>query len=161
MRKVLFIPLDEVKKHFIENSINDVKIIVPQAWSNESTDLKSNCWKHTPPDSENFVFESAEFINELMRNIEGSFSISFANEKAPQKAHFHEKYFEIYFSEHRIATHYLTSDDSKPQYKILKNGGLIVFGPAVTHLLELSGMALIIAFPAVDNDKRILDDFLP
>jgi hypothetical protein len=157
MRNVLFIPLEEVKLHFEENKTSEVKIVVPTAWKDESTELMGSIWSHTPSSKQNFVFESSEFMNRLLEKFDGPFSISFANEKAPQTAHFHENHLEIYFSEHRIGAHYQTSTDSNSQFKILENGGTMIFGPGVTHHLELFGLTMVIEVPSVNDDKKLKD----
>lgn len=155
MRNVLFIPLEEVKLHFEENKTSEVKIVVPNAWKDESTELMEDMWSHTPPNQENFVFESSEFMNQFLEKFDGPFAISFANEKAAQTAHFHENHLEIYFSEHRIRAYYQTPQDSDSQLKILENGGTMIFGPGVTHHLELSGLTMVIEVPSVDDDKKL------
>lgn len=155
MRHVLFIPLEEITAHFRENRTNEVKIVVPEIWSGESADLEGETWKHTLKGEKNFVFKSSEFIQEIVGEIEGPFSISFASNNAPQTTHVHENHLEIYFSEHAMTSTYQTPNDKTKHCKSLKNGGLMIFRRGVTHILELSGFTLVIGVPSLRNDKKI------
>ena len=167
-RKVLFIPIEEIKKHFAKNSRQDVKVIAPDILTDELFNilkakgkdvkpeqyLEGDIWKHSEANEPNNLCESGEFIDScLPQYVQGPFAVSFANEKAQQDVHYHRKHLEIYFSEHAIGAEFRCIGDVQPQSINLESGGAIIFGPGVIHKMQLGGLTIVIEIPAVTGDK--------
>lgn len=166
-RRVLAIPREEIESQFGKNERQDVKIVAPSILTDElfgnllakgknvkpEKPLEGFHWKHSEADEANRVCEAGDFIDDcLPQYVKGPFSISFANEEAEQEAHFHEKHFEIYYSEHPLSAEFRYLGDSQPQQPIeLKNGGLILFGPNVIHRMRLGGLTLVIEVASMDD----------
>ena len=120
MRKVLAIPLEEVREHFALNSRQDVKIVAPEILAGEliaklkaagrvlkpEQPLEGVEWRHSASDAPNALCESREFAAGLAEETLGPFALCFANEKGPQDAHYHPHHLEIYFSEHPLEAEY-------------------------------------------------------
>lgn len=173
IRKVLFIPLEEVKRHFASNERQDVKIVVPERLTQdlfcllmkkgkkvkEEVPLQGNIWGHSKAKFANNNCESTDFdiFNESV-DVRGSFTVSFANEFAEQDTHYHEEHLEIYYSECTIQTKYKMLNDQHYKTVMLKEGGVIIFGPEVVHKMSLSGMTCIIECPSILNDKVTIAD---
>jgi len=168
MRKILIVPLDEIKLHFAENRRQDVKIVTPELLSSELLDilkaqgkepkpetrLVGNRWHHAPADEPNLLSESHEFsFEDLSAQSNRPFTLSFANENAVQDEHYHKQHLEIYFSEHRFAARFRCVDEERVSRFELTHGGAAVFGPGVIHKLELTGLTIVIGIPAVTSDK--------
>jgi hypothetical protein len=154
MKKIFFIPLEEIQKHFDRNLRQDVKIMVPTLWPNDTV-LSTDTWKHSEQGESNNVFEA--FLGDIGDDSRKLFSMSFVNEKAPQVEHYHEKHAEIYFSESPIAAHYISPMNNDKSFKKLEGGGSIIFGPGVVHKMELYGLTIVIEIPSVENDKKLIE----
>lgn len=167
-RNCLFIPLEEIKNQFKENTRQDVKIVAPEILSEQlfnmltrkgkmlkmEKPLAAEKWTYSKKNRPNFICKSSDFsINSDPGLNQGPFAISFANENAEQDYHYHEKHWEIYFSEHPISAFFKIVDDSDNHSINLKNGGAIIFGPNVVHKMKLSGLTIIIECPSIANDK--------
>ncbi len=167
-RKVLFIPIKEIEKHFEKNSRQDVKIIAPDILTDKlfnilkakGKDVKpeqhfeGDIWKHSEANEPNNIGESGEFIDSwLPQYVQGPFAVSFANAKAEQDSHYHRKHLEMYFSEHAISAEFRCVGDAQVQSMKLENGGAIIFGPEVIHKMRLGGLTIIIEIPSVSGDK--------
>lgn len=172
-RKILLVPLEEVRKQLATNERKDIKIVAPERLTTDLVDfLKSKgrmvkqeiplleeSWKHSSQDSANYICESAEFGNIDDRSThQGPFAISFANEHAQQDLHYHKAHWEIYYSDCPISAKYRLHDSQDWKSVLLKEGGLIIFGPNVVHKMDLSGLTCIIEYPSVADDKITIDN---
>ena len=143
-RDVLIIPRDEVEKHLMKNSRQDVKIVAPEILTSElfeilkskgievkaERQLEGENWTHSNQDEPNILCESEDFQDITPPDgTKGAFSISFANEKAQQEPHYHRYHWEIYFSEHRLGAEYRRVYEAEPKIINLEEGGTIIFGP--------------------------------
>ncbi len=168
-RRVLAIPLEEVKKHFEINNRQDIKIVAPTILSDEryeelkkrgknpkkEQELIDSRWINSPRESPNNICLSGDFVYKLLPGTsKGPFTISFANQKAAQDEHYHEKHFEIYYSESPISIDYRFINDPASDTLELKEGGLIVIAPNVIHKAELRGLTVVIELESVDNDRK-------
>ncbi len=168
MRRVVVIPIEQIKRHFDENSRQDVKIVAPSVLTNELfNNLKANgkdvkheqrfddiIWKHSKANEPNNVCESSDFIDYcLPQYAEGPFALGFANKKATQDGHYHRRHLEMYFSENPMSAKYRYLGDSNCESIKLENGGAIIFGPEVIHKMKLGGLTIVIEVPSVTNDK--------
>ena len=120
MRKVLAIPLEEVREHFALNSRQDVKVVAPEILAGEliakltatgralkpEQALDGVEWRHSASDAPNALCESREFAAGLAEETLGPFALCFGNEKGAQDAHYHPHHLEIYFSEHPLEAEY-------------------------------------------------------
>jgi hypothetical protein len=166
-RDVLFIPLEEVKRQFEANERQDIKIGAPSILTPElfemltekgkrlkpETPLKGNRWESSNKAEANKLCESSDFMFELPTEPKGPFTISFANEKAEQEAHYHKLHTEVYFSAYRLLGHYHKAGSDGDISFDLKNGGLALFQPYMVHYVELSGVTLILEMPALEKDR--------
>ena len=166
-RRVLAIPLEELDGQFAKNSRQDVKIVAPSILTDESfrkfaaqgrnvkaeEPLDGFYWKHSEADEPNKLCEAGDFADDsLWQDVNGPFSISFANEHAAQDEHYHKRHFEIYYSEHPMSAEFRYLEDARPQTPIeLNHGGLILFGPNVVHKMRLGGLTIIIEVPSLDD----------
>lgn len=166
-RKVLVIPIEEIKRHFEMNLRQDIKIVAPDILTDELLNilkekgkdvkperhLNGNTWRHSKASEPNNLCESSDFIDGcLPQYTKGPFAMGFANEKAAQDGHYHRQHLEMYFSGYSMNAEYRCLGDSQCQSIKLK-GGAIVFGPEVIHKMELGGLTIVIEVPAVANDK--------
>lgn len=172
-RNVLFIPLEEIVKHFSINDRQDIKIVAPNVLSDELFEilkkkgkilkpeikLKGNRWKRSYKTKPNKICESVNFLFEIPYNTKGLFSISFANGKAVQEEHYHKHHTEIYYSEQRISGYYRKLNQKKINYFELTTGGLALFQANIIHHLELNGLTLIIEIPSLEDDRFIECNF--
>lgn len=168
MKSVLFIPKEEIIKHFSNNDRQDIKIIVPSILSNRLFErliktgknvkpemiLEGDTWVYSKKDDANFVCESKEIGNDISAVSDGPFCVSFANHNAEQDKHYHEKHIEIYYSDYCIEAEYKDLHDKRLERIKLEKGGMIIFGSFVVHKMLLSGLTVIIEIPAVENDKK-------
>ena len=169
-RRVLAIPIEEIKRHFERNSRQDVKIVTPDILTDElfsilktkGKDVKPEryldgyIWTHSEATEPNSLCESRDFIDScLPQYAQGAFAASFANKRAEQDEHYHKQHTEIYFSEHPIGAEFRFLKDSQCQSIKLGKGGAIVFGPEVVHKMRLGGLTIVIEVPAVAGDKTI------
>jgi hypothetical protein len=171
MRKVLAIPLEEVREHFALNARQDVKIVAPGILAGEliaklkatgrlpkpEQPLEGARWRHSPGDAPNGLCESREFAAGLAEETLGPFALCFANEKGTQDAHYHPHHLEIYFSEHALEAEYRNDANSPIERVKLENGGVLVFAAGVVHRARLGGLTMIIEIPAVKDDKVIAE----
>ena len=171
MRKVLAIPLEEVREHFALNSRQDVKIVAPEILAGELIAklkatgrvlkpeqlLEGARWQHSTSDAPNWLCESSEFAPGLAEETRGPFALCFANEKGPQDAHYHPHHLEIYFSEHPLEAEYRNDANSPIERVMLAKGGVLVFAAGVVHRARLGGMTVVIEIPAVKDDKVIAE----
>ena len=168
-RKVLAVPLAEVKLHLDSNSRQDVKIVAPELLGDRlfqvlqakgknvkpEVALDGDRWSHSTSDAPNRLCASADFIAEsLPQYARGPIAISFANERAEQDAHYHRRHAEIYFSEHLLAADYWVVGSSQHQSMKLEKGGLIFFAPEVVHKMTLGGLTVVLELPGVVDDKE-------
>jgi len=169
MRKVLAIPLEEVREHFALNMRQDVKIVAPETLAVEliaklqaagrllkpEQSLEGVEWRHSSSDAPNALCESGEFAAGLAEKTSGPFALCFANEKGAQDSHFHPHHLEIYFSEHPLEAEY-RSDASSPIDRVkLARGGVLIFAAGVVHRARLGGLTVVIEIPAVKDDKVV------
>jgi len=169
MRKVLAIPLEEVREHFELNARQDVKIVAPEILAGEliarleaagralksEQPLEGGEWRHSAADLPNALCESREFAMGLADETVGPFALCFANEKGPQDAHCHPHHLEIYYSEHPLEAEYRDDANSSVERIKLDKGGVLVFAAGVVHRARLGGMTVVIEIPAVKDDKVI------
>jgi hypothetical protein len=169
MRKVLAIPLDEVREHFALNSRQDVKIVAPEVLAGELIAklqaagrllkpeqlMEGVEWRHSASDDPNELCESREFAAGLAEKTVGPFALCFANEKGPQDAHYHPHHLEVYFSEHPMEAEYRSDPGSPIERVKLDKGGVLVFAAGVVHRARLGGLTVVIEIPAVKDDKVI------
>jgi hypothetical protein len=167
-RKALFIPISEIKRHLEINKRQDIKIIVSKILDSalaqrlktkgkevkQEQDLKGDVWKHTGINAANNVCESHDFLNDWIPQYgQTPFAIAFANEKATQDEHYHEKHWEIYFSEYPIEALYRSLEESEFCSQNLEHGGAMIFSPKTVHKMRLSGLTIVVEVPAVHGDK--------
>ncbi len=167
-RKALFIPISEVKRHLEINKRQDIKIIVSKILDSalaqrlktkgkevkQEQDLEGDVWKHTGKSEANNVCESHAFLNDCIPQYgQAPFAVAFANEKATQDEHYHEKHWEIYFSEYPIEALYRSLEESEFYSQNLEQGGAMIFSPKTIHKMRLSGLTIVIEVPAVHGDK--------
>jgi hypothetical protein len=171
MRKVLAIPVEEVREHFALNSRQDVKIVAPGILAADliaklqaagrvlkpEQSLEGVEWQHSASDAPNALCESREFDTNLAEETSGPFALCFANEKGPQDAHHHPHHLEIYFSEHPLEAEYRNDAESPVESLKLEKGGVLVFAAGVVHRARLGGMTVVIEIPAVKDDKVVAD----
>jgi exoribonuclease R len=168
-RDVLFIPLEDLNRHFETNERQDIKIVAPSILTPEifemqskkgkrlkpETPLVGNRWERSYKTTANKLCESSDFAFELPAETKGPFTISFANERAEQEEHYHKSHAELYFSEHRLSGYYRKVGDNGDTSFELNNGGLALFQPNMVHYIELSGLTLILETPALERDRFI------
>ncbi|MGA3371312.1 MAG: hypothetical protein ABSC48_06070 [Terracidiphilus sp.] len=166
MERVLSIPLSEVGRHFEMNTRQDVKIIAPEIMSEQlfqSLSTKGRNpkreerikgdWKHSGPAEPNGVCLSEDFSHASTGDkYRGPLAVSFANEEAPQDEHYHKEHVEMYYSEHPFSAECRVRGELKVEPFELDGGALIV-GPDVIHKVHLTGMTIIVEFPAITGDK--------
>jgi hypothetical protein len=145
MRKVLAIPLKEVREHFALNSRQDVKIVTPEILAAEliaklqaagrllkpEQPMAGVEWRHAVSDAPNALCESREFATGLADETLGPFSLCFANEKSPQDAHYHPHHLEIFFSEHPLEAEYRNDANTPLERVSLAKGGCSFSPPAL------------------------------
>ena len=168
-RKVLVIPIDEIEKHLGANKRQDVKVVAPSLLSEDLYEflrkkdkspkreepLKGETWEHSAEGQSNRVCEASDFADDaLPQYAKGPVAISFANERATQDKHYHERHLELYYSEHAISAEYKIAKDSPWKTVELQRGGVILFAPDVVHLVNLGGLTIVIEMPAIDNDRH-------
>jgi len=171
MRRVLAIPLKEIRAHFAENTRQDVKIVAPEILAGELVAklqatgrtlkpeqmLEGVIWRHSAADSANALCESREFAEDLASEALGPFALCFANEKGSQDAHYHPHHLEIYFSEYPLEAEYRCEDNGPVERVTLENGGVLVFAAGVVHRARLGGLTVVVEIPAVKDDKVIAE----
>ena len=171
MRKVLAIPLEEIREHFAVNSRQDVKIVAPEILAGELIAklaaagrlgkpeelLEGVEWRHSASEAPNALCESREFADGLAENALGPFALCFANEKGPQDAHYHPHHLEVYFSEHTLEAEYRNDANSSIERVELEKGGVLIFAAGVVHRARLGGLTVVIEIPAVKDDKVVTD----
>ena len=166
---VLFVPLEEVRRHLESNERQDIKVVAPDILSatlfRRLTDagkivkpeepLNAIDWTHSDGNSANLLCESSSFtIPSLIAEAAGPFAISFANEIAGQEAHYHERHIEIYYSTFRMSAAFKCVGDAAHQTRTLDEGGAMIFGPGVIHQMCLGGLTVVIELPAVAGDRK-------
>jgi hypothetical protein len=169
-RKVLIIPIEELKEQFSTNTRKDIKIIAPKIMGedlfnrlcNRNLDpereepLKDVKWKHTPKGVPNKICESREFADPYaVKSSDGLFCLAFANDKAKQDEHYHCRHLELYYSESAITAKYRILDSDSIEDIELPNGGVIVFGTEVIHNVVLNGLTVVVEFPAVAKKDKV------
>jgi hypothetical protein len=161
LRKVLAIPLEEVHKHFSLNTRQDVKIVAPEILAGEliaklagagkvlkpERPLNGLEWQHSTSDAANQLCESAEFADELSKELLGPFALGFANEKTPQDVHYHPHHLEIYYSEHPLDAEYRIGDDGIVEHLKLPHGGVLFLPPAWPIALDWAAPPWSLRFP--------------
>ena len=171
MRRVLAIPLKEIRAQFAQNIRQDVKVVAPEILGSEliarlqasGRKLKSEqplegvTWQHSTAEAANSLCESSEFSEGLASETLGPFALCFANEKGPQDAHYHPRHLEIYFSEHPLEAEYRREKNAPVERVKLEKGGALVFAAGVVHRARLGGLAVIIEIPAVKDDKVLAE----
>jgi hypothetical protein len=169
MRKVLAIPLEEIREHFAKNTRQDVKIVAPGILLGElvaklkavgrlvkpEQPLEGVEWRHSASDAPNGLCESREFAAGLAAETSGPFALCFANEKGPQDAHYHPHHLEIYFSEHPLEAEYRHEANAPLERLKLAKGGVLIFAAGVLHRARLGGLTVVIEVPAVVDDKIV------
>lgn len=171
MRKVLAIPLEEVREHLALNSRQDVKIVAPEILAGDliaklraagrvlkpEHTLEGETWRHSTSDAPNELCESPEFATGLAEEALGPFALCFGNEKAEQGAHYHPHHLEIYFSEHPLEAEYRIDANGPIERVKLDKGGALIFAAGVVHRARLGGLTVVIEIPAVKDDKVITE----
>jgi len=171
MRKVLAIPLEEIREHFALNSRQDVKIVAPEILAGEliaklqaagrelkpEQPLDAVVWWHSASDAPNVLCEARDFAAGLAGETLGPFALCFANEKGAQDTHYHPRHLEIYFSEYPLEAEYRLDANSPIERVKLENGGALIFAAGVVHRARLGGMTVVIEIPAMKNDKVVAD----
>jgi len=171
MRKVLAIPLEEVREHFALNFRQDVKMVAPEILADEliaklqaagrllkpEQPLEGVEWRHAAGDAPNALCLSREFAAGLGDETSGPFALCFANEKGPQDAHYHPHHLEIYFSEHPLEAEYRIDANSPLERVNLAKGGALIFAAGVVHRARLGGLTVVIEIPAVKDDKVVAE----
>ena len=170
MRKVLAIPMEEVREHFALNARQDVKVVAPEILAGEliaklqaagrllkpEAPLEGVEWRHSADGAPNALCESREFDHGLAQETQGPFAICFANEKGPQSTHYHPRHAEIYYSECPLEAEYRNDANSPIERVSLPQGGVLVFAAGVVHRARLGGMTVVVEVPAVKDDKVII-----
>jgi len=167
-RKVLAIPLEEIRAHFSENSRQDLKLVTAELLSYDlfkvlkakGKDLKMEeplpgpLWQHSDPEHPNRVVPSGDFIEpDIPQYAHGPFAISFATEKSIQDDHYHKQHLEIIFSSEPLSIEYRLLEETKCETLTLEHGGLLVVGPKIVHRLHLGGPTSLIEIPSLSRDK--------
>ena len=170
-RDILFVSLDELKKHFHENKRADLKLIVPHKLSSRLLTLigkkdaikseellPGSTWHHTPEEKPNLVCEAADFssCNQFPPGA-GPFTVSFAVKTQHAEPHCHPHHHELYFSEHSMEVRYRKEATAPWETYCFPHGGLLVFGPGVDHAVSVQGLTLIVETPALPDDKVCAD----
>jgi hypothetical protein len=167
MRKVLAIPIEEVREHLALNSRQDVKIVAPELLAGEliaklkaagrtpkpEQTLEGVEWQHSTVATPNWLCESGEFETGIAKESSGPFALCFANEKGPQDSHYHPHHLEVYFSEHALEAEYRTDANSAVEHIRLENGGVLIFAAGVIHRARLGGLTAVMEIPSVKDDK--------
>lgn len=166
MERVTTISLLEVTLQFLRNKRQDVKVIAPEIMSDElfqrllprkknvksEERIKGN-WTHSGPDSPNRLYLSEDFsYSSLAYENLGPLAVSFANERAEQDAHYHKQHVEMYYSEHPFRADCRLLEDSQVE-QVQLAGGALILGPDVIHKVSLTGITMIVEFPAVKGDR--------
>ena len=171
-RHVLFVPLEEIRRHLGTNERQDIKVVAPSILMGAlyeilkkkgkqlktEISLEGNIWKRSYKTTANNLCESADFAFETQGEAKGPFAISFANDRAEQEEHYHKHHTEIYFSEHRISGYYRNVNEKRLNQFDLRDGGIVLFQPYVMHYIELGGLTLIIETPSFENDRIAVGD---
>jgi hypothetical protein len=171
MRKVLAIPLEEVREHFAQNSRQDVKIVAPEILAGEliaklqaagrplkpEQPLEGVKWRHATSDAPNALCESADFAAGLADETFGPFALCFANGKGAQDSHCHPHHLEVYYSEYPLEAEYRSDANSPIEQVNLAKGGVLIFAAGVVHRARLGGMTVVIEIPAVKDDKVVAE----
>jgi hypothetical protein len=171
MRKVLAIPLEEVREHFALNSRQDVKIVAPEILAGEliaklqaagrllkpEHTLEGATWRHSASDAPNALCESREFAAGLADKTLGPFALCLANEKGAQDSHYHPHHLEIYISEHPLEAEYRIDANGPIERVKLAKGGVLIFTAGVVHCARLGGLTVVIEIPAVKDDKVVAE----
>lgn len=165
-RTVLVIPKEELQKQFATNSRQDVKVVVPDILTDQlslllkkrgmlksETALEGQIWSHAPEPLPNRVCLSSEFSEKNPADAQAPFALSFANERAEQRPHYHRRHIEIYFSEHPLRASFRELAENSVQTVSLAEGGALVFTPDVVHQVALGGLTMVIEIPPLSNDK--------
>jgi hypothetical protein len=169
VRKVLAIPLEEVREHFAQNARQDVKIVAPEILAGEliarlkaagrllkpEQPVEGIEWRHSSADAPNRLCESREFAPGLAEETSGPFALCFANEKSPQDAHYHPHHLEIYFSEYPLEAEYRSDANAPIERLKLAKDGVLIFAAGVVHRTRLAGLTMVIEIPAVVDDRVI------
>ncbi|MBI4317281.1 MAG: hypothetical protein HY675_02225 [Chloroflexi bacterium] len=171
MRRVLFIPKEEIHGHFAKNARQDMKVVAPNRLTDKLFEalkargkevkaerpLTGDVWKHSDVDEPNDLTESKDFVDgSLPQYAAGPFAVAFANERAGQDEHYHTKHLEIYFSEHPLTAEYRYLGDQETKTICLEQGGALVFGPDVVHRVRLGGLTIVVEVPAVADDRTVV-----
>jgi hypothetical protein len=171
VRKVLAIPLEEVREHLARNTRQDVKIVAPEILAGEliaklkaagrllkpEQPVEGTEWRHSASDAPNRLCESREFAAGLAEETSGPFELCFANEKGPQDAHYHPHHLEIYFSEYPLEAEYRSDANAPIERLKLAKGGALIFAAGVMHRTRLGGLTMVIEIPAVADDKVVAE----
>jgi hypothetical protein len=171
MKKVLAIPMEEVRQHLALNERQDVKVVAPEILAGEliaklqaagrtlkpEQPLDGSVWRHAAGDAPNQLCESREFAADLAAETAGPFALCFANENGPQDAHYHPHHLEIYFSEHALEAEFRGEANAPVERVRLEHGGVLIFAAGVVHRARLGGLTAVIEVPAVKDDKVITD----
>jgi len=171
VRKVLAIPLEEVREHLARNTRQDVKIVAPEILAGEliaklkaagrllkpEQPVEGTEWRHSASDAPNRLCESREFAAGLAEETSGPFALCFANEKGPQDAHYHPHHLEIYFSEYPLEAEYRSDANAPIERLKLAKGGALIFAAGVVHRTRLGGLTMVIEIPAVADDKVVAE----
>jgi len=171
MRKVLAIPLEEVRKHLALNVRQDVKIVAPEILAGELLArltaagrslkpeqlLEGMGWRHSATDAPNALCESNEFAAGPAGETSGPFTLCFANEKGPQDTHYHPHHLEIYYSECPLEVEFRLEADTPVERLRLEKGGVVIVAAGVVHRARLGGLTVVVEIPAVRDDKVTVD----
>ncbi len=154
-RSMLFIPRHELLEHFTANARRDVKVVTPtmiteilaERLRERGKDVKDeecldgNTWSYSEAQKANKICVSSDFG--LLPATEcGPFAISFATQGSIEEFHYHEKHWEVYFSEHDIYVEHKDDDEASVETETLRGGGAVAFSPGVIHRMGIHGLTL-------------------
>lgn len=169
-RQVLAVPRSELQRQFELNTRQDIKLIVPALLDQVSAaslaqtgrlvkaevELNQVSWSHSPVDQPNQVCLASCFNLPGLEASYGPLAIAFAQPGAHQDLHYHRQQTELFYSEHPLQARYRLPERKAELLTLdLPQGGLLLFGPGVVHQVELAGLTLVVALPAVIDDKFI------
>ncbi|HZS47156.1 MAG TPA: hypothetical protein VFC63_18925 [Blastocatellia bacterium] len=130
-RDLLVVPLDEVEKALADSARHLRKIVVPQLKAeyneiNFTSEDQAALWL-SKQQNHNPVVESQRV------------QLSWADEKAIQKPHWHNIQLETYSSRKPVTVVYRSVDDASVGFKKIQFTGRVFIPPRICHLVSFSG----------------------
>jgi hypothetical protein len=141
------------------------EVAIKGNWTHTGRISPSNTHSPVAPDPTpesvlpNRVYPSENFNHASLacENV-GPFTVSFANESAEQDSHYHKLHTEMYYSEHPFRAD-CKSLNGRERETIQLDGGVLIVAPNVIHKVSLTGMTMVVEFPALKKDRE--DDPYP